>query len=181
MVNDLPTISLCARIAVLRPKVVGENGREFSCFPAAILVIVVNADDDVLLFSKNANDWEVVAGGIEDHETILDAALRELKEEAGDDVLVDPIGVVHAHTFHYDKVVRNMISIYYVVRYLGGEVVPGDDMVGAEYDWKPLSEIRESDLAIPAGQKWILERAVMLASNCEGQYASLEYFAERGE
>ncbi len=161
------------------PKLNAENGREFTCFPAAILVLVVNDVDEVLLFSKEAGRWAVIAGGVEDNETILDAALRELREEAGANVNVLPIGVSHAHTFHYDDSTRNMISIYYVFRYKGGEVVPGDDMSGARYAWKSMKSLDESELLIPEGQKWILERAVSFASTFDTQKADLEYIARR--
>jgi 8-oxo-dGTP pyrophosphatase MutT (NUDIX family) len=161
------------------PKLSAENGREFTCFPTAILVLVVNDEDEVLLFSKKKSEWVVIAGGVEDDETILEAALRELREEAGTNVKVLPIGVSHAHTFHYDDSTRNMISIYYVFRYRGGEVVPGDDMSGAKYEWKSMQDLSESELLIPAGQKWILERSVSFASTFEAQKADLEYIASR--
>jgi ADP-ribose pyrophosphatase YjhB (NUDIX family) len=143
-------------------------------------VVVVNDLDEVLLFSKDECKWVVISGGVEDNETILGAALRELREEAGDSVKVLPIGVVHAHTFHYDNSTRHMISIYYVLRYKGGEVVPSDDMSGARYEWKAMKDLHEAELLIPAGQKWILERAVSFASTFEIQKADLEYVSRSG-
>jgi 8-oxo-dGTP pyrophosphatase MutT (NUDIX family) len=140
-------------------------------------VLVVNDEDEVLLFSRKKSEWVVIAGGVEDDETILDAAWRELGEEAGTNIKVLPIGVSHAHTFHYDDSTRNMISIYYVFRYRGGEVVPGDDMYGAKYAWKSMKDLNESELLIAAGQKRILERSVSFASTFETQKADLEYIA----
>jgi 8-oxo-dGTP pyrophosphatase MutT (NUDIX family) len=70
------------------PKLRAENGREFTCFPAAVLVVVVNDLDEVLLFSKGESKWVVISGGVEGNETILGAALRELREEAGESVEV---------------------------------------------------------------------------------------------
>ncbi len=164
----------------LRPTIVAENGRRLSCFPAAVLVILVNSRNELLLFSKSVDSWEIIAGGIEDQETILDAALRELEEEAGKNISVEPVGVVHAHSFHYDQQVRNMISIYYAMRYLDGEILPGDDMKGAVFEWKSLSGFSESELVIPNGQKWILERAISLVSMSKGENRPLEYFVEGG-
>jgi hypothetical protein len=54
-------------------------------------------------------------------------------------------------------------------------VVPGDDMSGARYAWKAMKDFDEAELLIPAGQKWILERAVSFASTFEIQKADLEY------
>jgi 8-oxo-dGTP diphosphatase len=162
------------------PKLRAENGREFTCFPAAILVVVVNDLNEVLLFSKDESKWVVISGGVEDNETVLDAALRELREEAGEGVKVLPVGVAHAHTFHYDDSTRHMISIYYVFRYKGGNVVPSDDMSGARYEWKAMKDLDEAELLIPAEQKWILERAVSFASKFEIQKADLEYVSSGG-
>lgn len=162
------------------PTVTAISGRKFSCFPAAVLVIVVNAQDEVLLFSTETDDWTVIAGAIDANETIRDAAYRELREEAGSDLSARAIGVVHAHTFHYDDVVRNLISIYYVLRYEEGDVFPGDDMSGAIYRWWPLADLRDAPerLAVPKHQVWLLERAVEMARTFEDQEASLEYFVD---
>ena len=160
------------------PTVVAENGRVFTCFPAAVLVIPVNEAGQVLLFSKDQERWVTVAGGIEDNETVLDAAFRELREEAGPEISAEPVGVVHTHTFHYDRLARNMISIYYVVRYLGGEVKPGDDMAGASYAWRAPSDVSDEELLIPHGQVWILERAAAMAGTYSGHGVSFEYAVE---
>ncbi len=152
-------------IDVMDPVVTAKNGRTFSCFPAAILVIVVNARGEVLLFSKSSGAWEVIAGGMESGENVLEAALRELGEEAGANLSVQPVGVVHAHTFAYDEAVPNMISICYAMRYLGGDIRVGDDMQGATYAWRNLASIGASELRIPKAQKWILERAVGLVAS----------------
>lgn len=47
------------------PVVTSEKGRAFSCFPAAVLVIVVNSAGDVLRFSKSPGKWGVVSGAVE--------------------------------------------------------------------------------------------------------------------
>ncbi|MFT5115886.1 MAG: 8-oxo-dGTP pyrophosphatase MutT (NUDIX family) [Parasphingorhabdus sp.] len=179
-----PPISRLQQIAALYVRkhfmptsITAQNGRQFSCFPAAILVIVVNDLNEVLLFSKKPSEWIVVSGAIEEGETILESAIRELKEEAGEGLRVLPVGVVHAHTFQYDEIAKNMISIHYVVRYQGGEISPGDDMAGAIYAWWSLLKIQTSihEIVIPKNQYWIFERAINLISNFEDQEASLEY------
>lgn len=156
------------------------SGREFSCFPAAVLVIVVNSNDELLLFSRNPDEWVILAGAVEANETIRDAAYRELREEAGDDLSAQAVGVAHAHTFHYDEAVQGMISLYYVMRYECGDIRPGSDMSGADYRWWALRELKKSPrkLAIPRHQVWILERAVALARSFHDQEVALEYFVE---
>ena len=160
------------------PSVIAQNGREFSCFPAAVLVIVVNDDREVLVFSRDVGEYVIVAGGVESDETILDAALRELKEEAGEALTVKPVGIAHVHTFHYDDQVRNMISIYYAMKYQAGDVIPGDDMADAAYQWMPIDDLVATELKIPDGQKWILERAASLVDAYGEDTAPLEYSAQ---
>ena len=165
------------------PVITGDRGRKFTCFPAAILVFVVNSNHEVLLFSTKKDEWKNIAGAIEDEETILESAHRELNEEAGTDILAQPVGVVHAHTFHYDRIIRNLISIHYVMLYVGGKIKPGDDMKGAEFRWFSLAEIKRNidNIVIPHKQLWIFERAVAMASKYKTPESSLEYFVSRSQ
>ena len=55
------------------------------------------------------------------------------------------MGVVHAHTFHFDAQVPYMIGIYYLLAYEGGEVQPGDDMRDALYRWWSLEPLIASN------------------------------------
>ena len=43
--------------------------------------------------------WEVVSGAVEAGETLLEAVLREIREELGERIRVRPLGVLHAYTF----------------------------------------------------------------------------------
>jgi ADP-ribose pyrophosphatase YjhB (NUDIX family) len=110
--------------------------------------------------------WEPVNGAMDAGETILDAVLRETREEAGPDVRARPLGVIHAYTFRYDDAVSHMISIAYLCAYEGGEVVPGDDMAGSAVRWWSLSEIEAEQPTIVApgspDLRWLLPRAVEL-------------------
>ena len=53
--------------------------------PISILIIIYTKNKDVLLLKKN-NDkdmWQSVTGSVQQNETVLDAATRELLEETG--------------------------------------------------------------------------------------------------
>ena len=150
-----------------QPVVTSLRGRHFATSAAAVLGIVVDQAERILLLSsqKRPGAWEVVNGGLEANETLLEGALREVREEAGSQVRVRPLGVVHASTFHYDDVVQYMISVYFLFAYEGGEVTPGDDMAGSAYRWWSLEELRAEPprLLVPNNDElWLLERAVEL-------------------
>jgi ADP-ribose pyrophosphatase YjhB (NUDIX family) len=106
-----------------------------------------------------------VNGGLAAGETLLEGALREVREEAGPRVRVRPLGVVHAFTFRYDANLPFMLAIDFLFAYEGGAVEPGDDMAGGAYRWWGLEELRAERprLAVPAAEQlWLLERAVEL-------------------
>ena len=78
--------------AILRDRLRGENGHETSysylAVPRAVFVVAVTAQDELLLvrqYRHPVRDWtlEVPAGSVHDGETPLEAAARELAEEAG--------------------------------------------------------------------------------------------------
>ena len=158
-----------------QPVITSARGRQFACSPAAVLGYVVDADERFLMLSsvKRPGYWEVVNGGLEANETLLEGALREVREEAGPRVQVRPLGVVHALTFQYDEIAKFMISVNWLFEYLGGPVEPGDDMAGSEYRWFGLDELRaERDhLLVPNGKDefWLFERAIQLFRLYRGQ------------
>jgi ADP-ribose pyrophosphatase YjhB (NUDIX family) len=139
--------------------------REFPAFAAAVLAFIINQNEEVLLLAhpKRGGQWEVVNGKLEAGETLLQGALREVAEEAGPAVKVRPLGLAHAYTFHYDDNLSHMLSIGYVMAYLGGEIVPGDDMQRSRWRWWPLAELMADEVpVIVPGRKWIFRRAIEL-------------------
>jgi ADP-ribose pyrophosphatase YjhB (NUDIX family) len=144
--------------------VTASNGRSFATFPAAVVVPVINRQEELLLLRSPRDRllWQAVGGAVEVGETLLDAALREVREEAGPALRVRPIGVVHASNFSYDACVPNMISVVYVMAHEGGEAVPGDDMQGSEVRWETLGAIASEQLPMlpPLDQPWLRRRAV---------------------
>jgi 8-oxo-dGTP pyrophosphatase MutT (NUDIX family) len=152
----------------LPPTVVSADGRrEFACFPAAILGFLVNADDEILLLSHPDREghWEVINGAVEEGENPVEALRRETAEEAGPDVRIRPVGLVHTWLHRYDAAVPAMLSIAYVATYLGGEVVPGSDMANSEVRWAGSRELQSGDLTLLVpSQPWLFERALAVHS-----------------
>lgn len=140
--------------------------RSFACYPVAVLAIVVNDQEQVLLLShpKRPNRWEVVNGALEADETVLDGLMRESREELGNDVRIRPIGTVHTQSFTYDDAVTKMISIVFVAAYEGGMPEPGDDMKGSAHEWFSVADLiaGKIDVIVPSGQAWLFHRALEL-------------------
>ena len=161
-----------------QPVVISERGRPFATSPVAVQAIIMNADEQFLLLSSlrrnGENEWQVVSGGLEAGEAVLDGVLREVMEEAGD-IQVRPLTVLHSQTFHYDANVRYMIGIFYLLHYEGGEVVPGDDMADSEYRWWGLNEFEtavanNAVVLHPSTHLWMLRRAVELVRLCGDEW-----------
>jgi 8-oxo-dGTP pyrophosphatase MutT (NUDIX family) len=149
-----------------RNTICAASGRSFATFPAAVVVAIVNRREELLLFEslRRPGWWEPVNGAVEDGETLLDAALREVREEAGAGLRVRPLGVVHASTFSYDVQVARMISVVYLMSHESGAPVPGDDMQGSHARWTAFSAIESEGLRLlaPLDQAWLRRRAVEL-------------------
>jgi ADP-ribose pyrophosphatase YjhB (NUDIX family) len=152
-------------MSALRPFVTDARGkRRFACAPVAVQGILVNEVEQILLLChpECQGAWEVVSGAWEAGETLLQGVLREVREEVGPGVRARPLGTVHAQSFHYDANVRYMIGLDYLLAYEGGQVEPGDDMLGSRYRWWALEELLEPKVKVFVPQKWVLQRAVEL-------------------
>jgi 8-oxo-dGTP pyrophosphatase MutT (NUDIX family) len=153
------------------------SGRSFATFPAAVVVPIVNRRAELLLLEspRRPGWWEPVTGAVDNGETLLEAALREVREEAGPDLQVRPLGVVHASTFAYDVPIQRMISVVYLMAHQGGAAVPGDDMLGSRVRWATLDVIESDDLRLvpPLDQPWLRQRTVELYRLWESEPAVL--------
>ena len=141
------------------------GGREFVCSPAAVVAIIVREDERILmLLNPLADAWEVVNGALDAGETILEGLMREVGEEAGDEVKVRPLGLAHAYSFAYDPTLPYCLSFAWVLAYEGGEVIPGDDMAGSEVRWLSVDELesKEFKILVPRDYPWLFKRAVEL-------------------
>jgi len=143
----------------------GPRGREFDTTAVAVQAIIVNEAEEILLLSsqKRKQGWQLVSGALDANETVIAATLREVHEELGGDIEVRPLGTVHVQTFRYDEQIPTMLSIYTLFTYQGGDVKPGDDMVGSDFRWWSLEELDGSlELFHATVKPWMLKRAVEL-------------------
>ena len=152
-----------------QPVVVSQRGRQFATSAIALQGIILNEAEELLLLSsarRGDHGWQTVSGGLEAGETILEDAARGAGR--GGEIAIRPLAVLHSHTFHYDENVPFMVGIYYLLRYEGGAVIPGDDMIGSDFKWWGLAEL-ETAVAQQEAQLhfsthlWMLRRAVKLS------------------
>jgi 8-oxo-dGTP pyrophosphatase MutT (NUDIX family) len=152
----------------VQPDLVAANGRRFAGFAAAVGVFIVDPSTRRFLLlgcppKRPRPGWEVVNGGLEAGETLLAGLAREVAEEAGPAVRVRVLGTVHAWTWRYDDHVTHLHFTTFVASYLGGEVVPGEEMAGSGVRWASLDEVLElaaSDTGLFPGEAWLFERAL---------------------
>lgn len=153
-----------------QPIIVSERERVFAASAVALQAIIINDQEEILLLSSprrnGQGEWQTVSGGLEAGETVLDGILREVQEEVGN-IQVRPLTVLHSQTFHYDANVCFMIGIYYLLRYEGGQVVPGDDMAGSLFCWWSVDELEtavanQNATLHKSTHLWQLRRAVQL-------------------
>jgi ADP-ribose pyrophosphatase YjhB (NUDIX family) len=160
-----------------RPIVTDMHGRQFACFPLAILIFIVNETERILFLShpEQKAEWQIVKGGLEAGETILEAALRETREEVGADVQVRPLGTVHAVSVRHDDNVQHVVSLLYLMAYEGGQVQPGDDMLGSQFRWWSLEELAAEGAQVTVqSEEWIMKHAIELYRLWKGQEIDLE-------
>ncbi|GAB1420691.1 hypothetical protein MASR2M15_08030 [Anaerolineales bacterium] len=147
------------------PLVVSAKGRSFPTYAVGLMAFIINPQLQFLFLKQpQRRGWEVVNGGLEADETLLEGMYREIKEEAGPDIQVKPITTLHAMNFKYDDTIPKMISITYLFEYTGGQVIPGDDMRGSEVTWASYDDIASGsiELIAPYKKDWLFEHATFL-------------------
>ncbi len=146
------------------PRITTASGRRLACYPAAVLAFIVDAWDRFLLLCKpGCTGWEVISGWLEPGESVTDAVLREVRKEAGPEVVAFSLGVLDTFTFLFDSHHPPLISICCLLRYRGGAIEPGDDAKDTEFRWWQLSELDDIELVVPRGRWDLLNRAVDLS------------------
>ena len=144
------------------------RNRVFPAYPIAVQALIIDENDRYLLLSSPSrngnNEWQVISGGLEADETVLEGVLREVSEEGGPHLRVRPLTVIHSQTFSFDTHIPFMVGIYYLLAYEGGEVVPGDDMRDADHRWWSLDEMKRDGIKFhPSTHMWMMERGVEMA------------------
>lgn len=103
--------------------------------PVAAVGVVCLRGDEVLLIRRGRpprqGQWSLPGGRIEPGERVVDAALRELREETG--VEAEITGLLDVVDGIFASEGRHYVLIDYAARWLSGEPVAGDDAMEARF------------------------------------------------
>lgn len=112
----------------------------------SVNVVVVNGQDQTLLIRRSDNDnWAVPGGAIDLGESMIQAAVRETKEETGIDCEVTGLVGIYTDPKHVilytsNGEVRQEFSIVLTARPVGGEPTPSDE--STEVRWVRRGDIQ---------------------------------------
>ena len=116
--------------------------------------VIITKGDRILLakHQKYGREyWLIPGGGVEFGETIEDAAIRELKEEANLDVKITE-NLFLVETIPPD-LHRHVINIYLAGEILGGELKVGKDDVLCDMQFLPIESIPELIMYPPMNEE----------------------------
>lgn len=103
--------------------------------PVAAVGVVCLRGDEVLLIRRGTpprqGEWSLPGGRIEPGERMIDAALRELREETG--VEAEITGLIDVVDGVFPEAGRHYVLIDYAARWLSGDPVAGDDAMEARF------------------------------------------------
>ncbi|WP_339913912.1 NUDIX hydrolase [uncultured Brevundimonas sp.] len=109
--------------------------------PVPAVGVVCLRGEQVLLIRRGTppmvGSWSLPGGRVEPGERVMDAALRELREETG--VTAELTGLIDVVDGIFPDSGRHYVLIDYAARWLSGEPVAGDDALEARF--VPLADV----------------------------------------
>lgn len=117
-------------------------------FPTHIVAvdgIVENERNEILLVkSRDKEVWTIPGGQVETGENLIDALIREIKEESGIDAAVNKLVCVSSNTCIYEGyngygTIPTKVMFGFTCTYLGGELSDSDETT--ESRWIPRDEV----------------------------------------
>jgi ADP-ribose pyrophosphatase YjhB (NUDIX family) len=111
----------------------------------SVNVVVTNGDGDILLIRRTDNqNWAVPGGAIDLGESMVQAAVRETKEESGIDCSITGLVGIYTDPKHVilytsNGEARQEFSILLTARATGGMPTPSDE--SSEARWVPRADL----------------------------------------
>lgn len=135
---------------------------KYFCYTTAmqsrLIVTVIIRKGDEFLFGRKSKDigpypntWHLLGGGVNAEEKLEDALVREVREEAGIEI-INIKRVSFQEDFEPNKKGEptHYIFLIFTAGYQSGELMPGDDIV--ELRWFHKSELKNIPLPRPSQQ-----------------------------
>ncbi|MCA8255671.1 NUDIX hydrolase [Burkholderia sp. AU31624] len=136
--------------------------------PVPAVIGIVLRERDVLLVRRanppDAGCWGFPGGKIEAGESIANAVVREIAEEATVDVeALDTFTALDAFDYDAsDDVRQHFVMVAVLCRWLRGAPAAGDDALDAR--WFDLAELDRDDLPMSVGVRDVARRAIERAA-----------------
>lgn len=116
--------------------------------------IYVKKDNKILMVQENKTGkkgkWNMPAGKLEENETLIDAAIRETKEETNLDVQISGLIAIQESITEMGQ----LIIFYFKGEYIAGEVSFNQEEI-SDVKWKTEEEIKDMDHTIIRGGETI--------------------------
>lgn len=137
--------------------------------------IVENDRNEILLVKNRRGEWTWTGGIVEIGENIIDAVIREIKEESGVDAVVNKLVGVSSNTAAHEgyngvKVVPTKVMFEFVCTYIGGELSDSDET--SESRWVPKDKVLDY-ITIPN-----LQERFKAYLNFDGNIQYLDYISQ---
>ena len=116
--------------------------------------IYVKKDNKILMVQENKigkkGKWNMPAGKLEENETLIDAAIREAKEETNLDVQISGLIAIQESITEMGQ----LIIFYFKGEYIAGEVSFNQEEI-SDVKWMTEEEIKDIDRTIIRGGETI--------------------------
>lgn len=122
----------------------------------------VEKEKKILMVQENKEGikgkWNMPAGKLEDNESIIEAAIREVKEETGIDVKINGILAIQENIAEFGQ----LIIIYFIGEYISGSI-SFDNKEISNVKWMTKEEIKKMNKSKIRGSETI-NKVIALAS-----------------
>jgi ADP-ribose pyrophosphatase YjhB (NUDIX family) len=147
------------------------SDRSYPAHPLVGVAGIVYRKGYVLMIRRGKapgkGEWNIPGGLVEVGETLLDAVVREVREETGLEVEVQTLLTVS------DRIIRDnagsvqyhYVLLDYLCRVSGGTLIPGSDAADAR--WMTSRQLSEIDLSDPVRN--VLKKAETLTHGFKGK------------
>lgn len=117
-----------------------------SLVPSANVVVTNDAGEVLMIRRADNNNWAVPGGAMELGESLVQAAVRETREETGIDCeITGLVGIYtdpkHVILYTSDGEARQEFSVVFTARAIGGAPTPSSESV--EVHWKDPAELAD--------------------------------------